>query len=525
MARTSPQPNRRPAIGGNFDLLKKALVNEGNPVRFRQGKVIAYSSVANTVDVQIAGAVDDAGNAVVTAGIKLFGNFTPDVNQAVWLVTDNTDIFAIGQLAPYGLAGGGGGTGNVAYQPSAPSSPSIGDVWIESDVDIYDVATYAMTFTNKTINLSSNTLTGTKAQFNTAMSDADFATIAGTETLTNKTLTDPVVNNLNGGQLAGFRNLLINGDMAVKQRATLTTTTNNYQYTADRWWVFSGTSTIGAPSYVTASTLANFPNALRVQRQVGNTGTAYVVAGQTIESANVYAVQGKTLTLSFWARAGANYSGASNGLLAIINQGTGVDQGALAVINQTWTGFTATTIGTSTLTTSWQKFSYAYSVPSTATELNVQFAYAATGTAGSNDYFDITGVQLEQGTVATPFENLPMSTKIALCQRYHYRVIPTVDGQWLTGFGTGRSTTEVQVPVFLPVTMRIIPTFSGLQTAAADTQNARLAATSGGITTSSTPDIAVLSLTVSGATQYRPYVMINNTGQIGTSFMAFDAEL
>lgn len=138
MARTSPQPNRRPAIGGNFDLLKRTLTTDGNPVRFRQGKVIAYSSGANTVDVQIAGATDESGNAVVTAGIKLFGNFIPDINQAVWLVTDNTDIFAIGQLAPYGLAGGGGGggTGNVAYQDDPPASPSIGDVWIESDVDL-----------------------------------------------------------------------------------------------------------------------------------------------------------------------------------------------------------------------------------------------------------------------------------------------------------------------------------------------------------------------------------------------------
>jgi Major tropism determinant N-terminal domain len=45
------------------------------------------------------------------------------------------------------------------------------------------------TFTNKSISLSTNTVTGTKAQFNTAMSDADFATLAGTETFTNKTLT------------------------------------------------------------------------------------------------------------------------------------------------------------------------------------------------------------------------------------------------------------------------------------------------------------------------------------------------
>jgi hypothetical protein len=50
------------------------------------------------------------------------------------------------------------------------------------------------TLTNKTLNLTNNTLTGTKAQFNTAMSDADFATIAGAETLTNKTLTSPIIN-------------------------------------------------------------------------------------------------------------------------------------------------------------------------------------------------------------------------------------------------------------------------------------------------------------------------------------------
>lgn len=50
------------------------------------------------------------------------------------------------------------------------------------------------TLTSKTINLTSNTLTGTTAQFNTALSDGNFATQAGTETLTNKTLTSPKIN-------------------------------------------------------------------------------------------------------------------------------------------------------------------------------------------------------------------------------------------------------------------------------------------------------------------------------------------
>jgi hypothetical protein len=52
------------------------------------------------------------------------------------------------------------------------------------------------TLTNKTVNLTSNTLTGTTAQFNTALSDNDFATLAGTETLTNKTLTSPVISTI-----------------------------------------------------------------------------------------------------------------------------------------------------------------------------------------------------------------------------------------------------------------------------------------------------------------------------------------
>jgi hypothetical protein len=53
--------------------------------------------------------------------------------------------------------------------------------------------TNSQTLTNKTVNLADNTLTGTKAQFNAALSDADFATLAGSEELTNKTLTSPTI--------------------------------------------------------------------------------------------------------------------------------------------------------------------------------------------------------------------------------------------------------------------------------------------------------------------------------------------
>jgi hypothetical protein len=52
----------------------------------------------------------------------------------------------------------------------------------------------SQTLTNKSINLLNNTLSGTLAQFNTALSDADFATLSGTEILTNKRLTTPKIN-------------------------------------------------------------------------------------------------------------------------------------------------------------------------------------------------------------------------------------------------------------------------------------------------------------------------------------------
>jgi hypothetical protein len=55
------------------------------------------------------------------------------------------------------------------------------------------------TLTNKSISLGSNTVTSTLAQLNTAISDADVASLAGTETLTNKTLTTPTISSIING--------------------------------------------------------------------------------------------------------------------------------------------------------------------------------------------------------------------------------------------------------------------------------------------------------------------------------------
>ena len=72
--------------------------------------------------------------------------------------------------------------------------------------------TGTQTLTNKTVNLTNNTLTGTTAEFNTALSDGSFATLAGTETLTNKTVN--LANNTLTGTTAQFNTALSDGSFA-----------------------------------------------------------------------------------------------------------------------------------------------------------------------------------------------------------------------------------------------------------------------------------------------------------------------
>jgi hypothetical protein len=94
----------------------------------------------------------------------------------------------------------------------------------------------------------------------------------------------------------------------------------------------------------------------------------------------------------------------------------------------------------------WQSFSLTGFVIPTATQVGVQVSYSPSGTAGGFDYFDVTGVQLEKGSVATPFEVRPFATELALCQRYYHRI----------GIATG------QAPIVCPMTIIAATTAEGV---------------------------------------------------------------
>jgi hypothetical protein len=266
------------------------------------------------------------------------------------------------------------------------------------------------------------------------------------------------VANYGGGQYAAGKNKTINADFSTWQRGTsIAVTASTYTYTTDRWLLDSGnTCTVSRQSTNDTTNLAFIQYCARVQRNSGQTSTTNVYFTQCFETANSRGFSGKTVTLSFYARAGANFSATSNALKGQVITGTGTDQN---VRSGSYTG-QATALDTDfTLTTTWQRFTTSGTIAATANELAITFRYTPTGTAGANDYFEVTGVQLEVGSTATPFQTASGSIggELALCQRYYVRFGGN-SAYCAIGQGVASATTRANVQMPLPVTLRANPT-------------------------------------------------------------------
>jgi len=259
-----------------------------------------------------------------------------------------------------------------------------------------------------------------------------------------------------GSTYVAGKNAFYNSAFDIWQRGT-SSSGGAYNYTADRWLNYRGAFAAGATFSQVASTQTGFQYALKAQRASGNTGTDVLHLRQGLETTDSLRFAGQTVTVSFYAKAGANFSPTSSILISTIYQGEGTNQ---ATDNMTgWTSVTAISQN-NTLTTSWQRFTQTTTISSAKTQIGIAFTYTPTGTAGADDSYQITGVQIETAATATGFSRQTGSiqAELAACQRYYVRYTGTGASPTFSTSGISWAATNAAVFFETPVTMRVTPT-------------------------------------------------------------------
>jgi len=279
-----------------------------------------------------------------------------------------------------------------------------------------------------------------------------------------------------GSNNTSFRNRIINGAMVIDQRnaGALISTGATVPYTLDRWLAGIGYST-GATVQQSTSAPTGFNNSLIVTVGTGASASASNTARalQTIEGFNVAdlgwgTASAQTITLSFWVKssltgtfAGGIYNNAANRTYVFtytINAANTWEQKTITIAgDQSGTWLTTNGGG---MYVNWD-LGTGSTYQATAGAWAAGAAWATSGSvklgATSGATWSITGVQLEAGSTASPFENRSYGVELALCQRYYYQI--TGNSQPIAS-GYNRSTTSVYGYGALPVPMRIAPSLT-----------------------------------------------------------------
>ena len=261
-------------------------------------------------------------------------------------------------------------------------------------------------------------------------------------------------NGLNVGQF-GNRNLIINGAMQVAQRGTSVSSQTGTGYkTVDRFYTnASGATYNQSQQTVTVGGETGLPLQFsKFLRHQVTTGDNWSQIYHKIE--DVTSVPTGTVTLSFYAKGTSPNAGLS--FIAWQNFGSG---GSSEV--------TVTISPTVTLTSTWQRFTVNITVPSVTgktigTGSHFYFGIGQGGSTSTNAWtLDMTGVQLEVGDTATPFEHENYGTTLAKCQRY-YEII----GNWSStsqfyAFPIFKSrSASIGIPVHFRVQKRATPSIT-----------------------------------------------------------------
>jgi hypothetical protein len=278
------------------------------------------------------------------------------------------------------------------------------------------------------------------------------------------------------------RNLIINGAMQIAQRGTqetgISTTANSYR-TVDR---FSfqvqnlGTWTMDQGSGTPENGFASSAKMTCTTADASPTTNDYVLFYQFVEAQNLQHLlygtsNAKSVTLSFWVK--SNKTGTASCDIAKpdttseffsktyqINTANtweyktitfpgntlnSIDNDNESGLQLFWWLNSGSDFQGGSVSTAWRTTSF----PDSNRNVN------NLGVGGAvNDYFEITGVQLEVGSVATPFEHRSYGDELAKCQRYYFRFSGMASGRPMLAIGFASSTTRIYAVVNFPVEMR-----------------------------------------------------------------------
>lgn len=292
-----------------------------------------------------------------------------------------------------------------------------------------------------------------------------------------------------GSNNVTMRNRIINGNMMIDQRnaGASVSIDNNEKYVVDRFFIRSNASGVSAMAQQSSVAPAGFKKSIAVNVTTGGTISASTrgYLHQRIEGFNVSdlgfgAAGATTVTVSFWVR--SSITGTHSG--ALVNTDSTYSYPFIYTINSanTWEQKFVTVAGATSGT--W--------VSDNGVGLQVQFdlgngsdlrgpagswaaadyrgvtgAVSVFATTGASWY--VTGVQLEAGTTATPFEQRLYGTELALCQRYYEKSynIDVVPGTGSSAAGlfdggvTSNAGSVAYTTIYYKVTKRANATVTG----------------------------------------------------------------
>jgi hypothetical protein len=264
-------------------------------------------------------------------------------------------------------------------------------------------------------------------------------------------------------QYTGFRNRLINGDFRVAQRGISFTSTsganNDDTYNLDRWYVLSDGNDAVDITRTTTEVPTNGYSAIALDVETVN--KKFGIA-QIIEQQNCIGLIGGDVTLTFKAKVSSTtklenvkaaivaWSGTADTVTSDIISAWGVEGTNPTLIASAAYENTPANLN---ITTSYATYTVTANVDTASTKNIIVFIWSDVTDTTLGDFLYITDVQLENGTVATPFEARPIGTELALCQRYYeiggaasFVVVTNVSGRYPSrGFMV---TKRVSPPIF-----------------------------------------------------------------------------